>query len=38
MIQNIHLVMYSHREPYDSTKRKCIQTINYFTKYNVIVH
>ena len=37
-MENIHLIMYSHREPYNSTKQMCIQSIRNHTKYNVIIH
>jgi hypothetical protein len=35
---NVNIVLYSHREPYTSTKNKLIETISKFTSENVIIH
>ena len=35
---NIHLVMYSHGEPFDTVKLLTINSIHEFTNYNVIIH
>ena len=38
MPESINLVLYSHGEPFNSTKIKLIETINKFTNRNVIIH
>lgn len=38
MPESINLVLYSDREPFNSTKKKLIDTINKFTKRKVIIH
>ena len=38
MSESINLVLYSQGEPYYSTKKKLIETINNFTNRNVIIH
>lgn len=38
MSESINLVLYSHGEPFNSTKKKLIETINNFTNRNVIIH
>ena len=38
MAESINLVLYSHGEPFNSTKIKLIETINKFTNRNVIIH
>jgi len=36
--QTIHLVLYSQGEPFDTTKRKTIETVNKYTNKRVIIH
>ena len=38
MVENINLVLYSNGEPYNSSKKKLIETINNFTNRKVIIH
>jgi len=38
MSSSINLVLYSHNEPFNSTKKKLIETINKFTNRKVIIH
>ena len=38
MSESINLVLYSQGEPFNSTKKKLIETINNFTNRNVIIH
>lgn len=38
MTNTINLVVYSNGEPYNSTKKKLIETIKLFTNRNVIIH
>tara|TARA_B100000674_G_scaffold484598_1_gene490189 strand:+ start:549 stop:1373 length:825 start_codon:yes stop_codon:yes gene_type:complete len=38
MSKSINLVLYSHGEPFNSTKKKLIKTINNYTNRNVIIH
>tara|TARA_Y100000389_G_C17394348_1_gene481694 strand:- start:122 stop:493 length:372 start_codon:yes stop_codon:yes gene_type:complete len=35
---NVNIVLYSHGEPFTSTKNKLIETISKFTSKNVIIH
>jgi hypothetical protein len=35
---SVHLVLYSNNEPYDTTKRLTIESINKYTKKQVIIH
>lgn len=35
---NVHLVLYSNNEPYNTTKQLLINSIKNFTKYNVVIH
>ena len=35
---SIHLVLYSNNEPFDTTKKLTIESINKFTQKNVIIH
>ena len=37
-IQNIHLVLYSHNEPFDTTKMITIESVHNFTTKNLIIH
>lgn len=35
---NIHIVLYSNNEPFDTTKRLTIDSVKYHTSHNVIIH
>lgn len=35
---SIHLILYSHKEPFDTTKRLTIKSINKYSKKKVIIH
>ena len=34
----VHLVLYSNSEPYDTTKRLTIETVNKYTTKNLVIH
>ena len=35
---NIHIILYSNNEPFNTTKRLTIETVRQFTRHNVIIH
>ena len=38
MIMNVHLILYSNNDPFDITKKLIIDSINEYSKNNIIIH